>query len=105
MTKLLRKLWHDDCGALIATELLFVATILVLGLIVGLVGLRNAIVAELTELGNAVLALSQSYSFGGLSGCCASTQGSQAIDIPGLLTPPTCVPADIPSVIEVTPCP
>jgi len=35
--------WQDDSGALIATEYLFVATILVIGLVVGLT------VAELTE--------------------------------------------------------
>ena len=55
-----------------------VATILVLGSIVGLSNLRGALNAELSELANAYLALSQGYAFSGISGCCASTDGSQA---------------------------
>jgi Flp pilus assembly pilin Flp len=98
------RLWNDDDGALIAMEFLFVATILVIGIIVGLSGVRVAINAELTELGNAILALSQGYILAGETGCCASTDGSQAIDTPQLLTPPVCTPPAIPSVIDVIPC-
>lgn len=104
MKSMMQKLWNDDGGALIAMEFLFVATIIVIGLIVGLVGVRNAVVAELTELGNAILALSQGYNINGLTGCCSSTDGSQAIDTPGLLDAPACTPPAIPSVIEVVPC-
>jgi len=104
MKRLIERLWKDDGGALIAMEFLFVATILVLGIIVGLVSVREAIKAELTELGNAILALSQGYIISGNSGCCASTEGSQAIDTPGLLIPPVCTPPAIPSVIDVVPC-
>lgn len=104
MTKnLVQRLWNDDAGALIAIEFLFVATIIVIGIIVGLAGVRSAVVAELTELGNAVLALSQGYYIGGLEGCCSNTDGSQAIDIPGLLPEPICT-TPIPSAIEVIPC-
>ncbi len=102
--RLVERLWKDDGGALIAMEFLFVATILVLGIIVGLVSVREAIKAELTELGNAILALSQGYIISGNSGCCAQTDGSQAIDTPGLLVPPVCTPPAIPSVIDVVPC-
>ncbi|MFQ3594271.1 MAG: hypothetical protein SNJ82_13910 [Gemmataceae bacterium] len=98
------KLWNDDAGALIASEFLFVATILVIGIVVGLSSVRIAVVAELSELGNAILALSQGYSISGLTGCCAETDGSQAIDTPSLLAEPTCTPPAIPSLIDVTPC-
>jgi hypothetical protein len=104
MTKLLRKLWNDDCGALIATELLFVISILVIGLIVGLVGLRNAIVSQLTALGDAILALNFGFSIAGLSGCCSATSGTQVIQITEQLTPPICV-APPPTIIDVPPCP
>jgi Flp pilus assembly pilin Flp len=104
MKRVIERLWKDDGGALIAMEFLFVATILVLGIIVGLVGLREAVKAELTELGNAILALSQGFTIAGNSGCCSSTDGSQAIDTPGLLIPPVCTPPAIPSVIDVIPC-
>jgi hypothetical protein len=50
MTKLLLRLWRDDCGALIAAEWIFVATILCLGSIVGLVAVRKAIIEELSEV-------------------------------------------------------
>jgi Flp pilus assembly pilin Flp len=104
MKSLMRNLWKDDGGALIAAEYLFVATIVGIGVVVGLTGVRNAINAELTELGNAYLALSQGYSISGVLGCGASVDGSQAIDIPGLLTPPVNTPPAIPSVIDVLPC-
>lgn len=104
INSLIRRLWNDDQGALIAIEFLFVATILIIGIIVGLVGLRDAVNAELTELGNAILALSQGFIISGQSGCCASTDGSQAIDTPGLLPNPICTTPFIPSVIDVLPC-
>jgi hypothetical protein len=59
------RLWTDDCGAWIATEWVFVATILVLGAITGLVAVRQAVISELEELANAVLTLNQSFSFSG----------------------------------------
>lgn len=104
MKSLMSKLWRDDKGALIAAEFLFVATITVIGIVVGLTGVRQAINAELTELGNAFLALSQGFTVSGVTGCCSSVDGSQAIDTPGLLTPPVCTPPAIPSVIDVIPC-
>src|SRR5438132_9047841 len=104
MKHLMWNLWRDDAGAIIATEYLFVVTILVIGIIVGLAGLRDAINAELTELGNAILALSQGFSISGVSGCCSEVQGSVVLDTPGLLVPPTCINNAIPSVIDVIPC-
>jgi len=80
MSQLMLKLWHDDCGALIATEWVFVATILVLGAITGLVAVRQAVISELTEFANAVMALNQSYSFSGQTNCQSTTAGSAAAD-------------------------
>jgi Flp pilus assembly pilin Flp len=102
MSLMLKKLWNDDQGALIAMEFLFVATILVLGILAGIGSVRSAINAELAELSNAILALSQGYSIGGQQGCCATVDGSQAIDTPGLVPGALCTPAAIPSVIDVT---
>lgn len=104
MKSLFVKLWNDDDGALIAMEFLFVATILIIGIVVGLVNLRGAINAELSELSNAILALSQGYTISGVSGCCASTDGSQAIDTFGTVTSPTCTPPSDPSTINVLAC-
>jgi len=80
MFQLMLKLWKDDCGALIATEWVFVATILVLGAITGLVAVRQAVISELTEFANAVMALDQSYSFTGQTNCQSTTAGSAAAD-------------------------
>ena len=74
------KLWNDDCGALIATEWVFVVTILILGIITGLVAVRQAVISELTETAQAILALNQSFSFSGQSNCESSTAGSSASD-------------------------
>jgi Flp pilus assembly pilin Flp len=101
MNQTLRALWNDDAGAIIATEYLFFATILTIGTIVGLTNLRDAINAELTELGNALLALNQSFTISGTSGGTSSTSGSQAIDFPSTLPPLVATPPAIPSVIDV----
>ena len=80
MRRLLLKLWEDDCGALIATEWVFVATILVLGSITGLVALRQAVLTELIDFANAVLQLNQGYSFEGQENCLSRTEGSRFVD-------------------------
>jgi Flp pilus assembly pilin Flp len=80
---MLKKLWKDEAG-LVTLEYLFAATIIVIGLTVGLVVLKNSINAELTELGDAITSLNQSYSFSGQAfGSCASTGGSNAQDTNG----------------------
>ncbi len=109
MRSLMLKLWNDDGGALISVEWVFVATILVLGVTVGLVAVRNAVDSELVEFANAVSSLAQCYSFSGLSlncpntgaGVCGSNTG---IDVPhtqGFIG--TGIPAPAGN-IDVSPC-
>jgi len=66
MSRLLRKLWSDDCGALLASEFLFLFSMLVVGTVTGMTAMRQALVSEMVESGNALLALNQSYSFSGV---------------------------------------
>ena len=80
MRRLMFRLWQDDCGALIATEWVFVATILIIGLVVGLKAVESAVEGELIDFANAVSSLNQSFSFGGSSGCCASAAGSSFLE-------------------------
>jgi hypothetical protein len=80
MRQLMFRLWKDDTGALIATEWVFVATILVLGSITGLVAVRQAVFSELVEFANAVMTLNQSYSFSGQSNCESFTSESSCQD-------------------------
>ena len=61
--QLLRALWKDQRGAVISAEMILVATIVVIGLIVGLTSYRDALVQELGDSGSSVGALDQSYSF------------------------------------------
>ena len=103
MRQLMQRLWFDDCGALIATEWVFVATILVLGIITGLVAVRQAVISELTEFANAVMALNQSFSFSGQSNCQASTAGSQALDSSDVINEASTAAAS-PSLITQSPC-
>jgi hypothetical protein len=78
---LLRKLWEDDCGGgLLSAELLFLYSTLVLGTVSGLVAMRQALLSELTESAQSVLALNQSFSLSGQSSCQSSTAGSSASD-------------------------
>jgi len=80
MSRMLRKLWSDDNGALLASEFVFMTSLLVVGTVSGLVAVRQALVSELTETANAIMALDQSYSFSGQSFAGASTAGSSATD-------------------------
>jgi hypothetical protein len=67
-TNLLRKLWNDDRGALISTEWLFVVTILVIGLVVGLAYIRNAVTSKFVEIAQAITFLNVGYRFPGIEG-------------------------------------
>ncbi len=104
MSKLLRRLWQDDAGAIIAAEYLFLAVILVIGIIVGFASIRDAVNTEFAELSNGFLALSQGYVLSGQSACCAAVDGSQVIDTPALVPDPTCTVPAIPSAVDVIPC-
>src|SRR5437016_3757427 len=105
MRKLLAKCWNDDGGALIATEFLFVATVLVIGIVVGLTAVRNAVNAELTELANAILALSQGFTISGTSGCGAFVDGTAVTDLPGTEICPVNVAPSVPVTLGCdTPC-
>ena len=81
MRGLMLKLWNDDRGALLATEWVFVTTILVVGLVAGLKSVQQSVNAELVDLADAIGAMSQAYSFGGVSGCAGVSNGSQFADV------------------------
>jgi len=79
---MLRRLWNDEAGFIISAELVLVATIVVIGMIVGLVSVRNQVVQELVDVGAAIGELSQSYCFGGIfKPCMAFTDGACYHDV------------------------
>jgi hypothetical protein len=61
------RLWTEEAGFVISSELVLVATILVIGLIVGMTSLRNQVVQELADVGAAIGNISQGYEYFGVS--------------------------------------
>lgn len=62
---MLKTLWSDEAGFIISAELILVATLLVVGLVVGLSEVQHAVVSELNDVGDAIGELNQAYSFSG----------------------------------------
>lgn len=69
---MLKSLWNDEAGVILSAELVLIGTILVLGMLVGLVELQCSIVAELQDLSSAFGNLNQSYNISGFG----STKGA-----------------------------
>ena len=59
---MLKKLWKDEAGVVVSAEIVLIGTILVIGMIVGLVELQTSVVDELNDLGEAVGSFNQSYA-------------------------------------------
>tara|TARA_R110002095_G_scaffold159356_1_gene138170 strand:- start:11839 stop:12165 length:327 start_codon:yes stop_codon:yes gene_type:complete len=74
--KMFQQLWSDENGFVVSAELVLIATVLVLGMIVGLTTLRDQVIAELADVAAAFSNSNQSYSFSGITGHSASTAGS-----------------------------
>ena len=64
---MLCKLWNDEAGFIVSAELVLVATILVIGMIVGLSEVQHAVVQELNDVGDAIGELNQTYGYTGLA--------------------------------------
>lgn len=73
---MLKEFWMDEAGVIISSELVLILTILVIGMVAGLSALQTSVVQELGDVAAAFGALSQSYSYGGVTSCCATTDGS-----------------------------
>ncbi len=84
----LRRLIHDESGAVLSIELILLATLAVIGLMVGLASYRDAIVQELGDSAASIGSLQQGYSIDAveLSGSFgdipydATTRGSVYVD-------------------------
>ena len=78
--KLVNRLWNDEAGFVVSAELVLVASIAVLGMIVGLATVRDAVTSELADLNGAINELNQSYSISGIQGHSAAVNSSQYQD-------------------------
>lgn len=77
---MLRKLWNDEAGAIVSAEIVLVATILVIAMVTGLASLRDAVVTELADVGQAIANVDQSYSVGGITAHSAAIAASTFSD-------------------------
>ena len=74
------QLWSDDAGFVVSIELILIATIAVIGLITGYSAMRDGVVSELSDVAGAVQDLNQTYTFNGVAGHSAATDGSSFAD-------------------------
>ena len=67
MSHTLHTLWRDEAGFIVSAELVLIASLLVIGLVVGLSEVQHAVVSELNDVGDAIGSLNQGFLFSGLS--------------------------------------
>ncbi len=83
---MIKALWNDEAGVILSAEIVLIGTILVIGMIVGLVELQCSVVDELNDLGEAIGSINQSYQYTGIlsykrfNGIKAATSGSRFLD-------------------------
>jgi hypothetical protein len=73
---MLRRLCADESAFIISAELILLATIVVLGLVVGLTVVRDTITTELADTASGFGQINQSFSVGGATGHASSSAGS-----------------------------
>ena len=83
MSNLFARLWDDDQGAVISSELILVLGILVFGLIPGLVALRNSVNAALATIGNFLGRITPSFTFSGYAITSAAAANTNTIAVIG----------------------
>ncbi len=76
---MLKTLLHDEAGFIVSAELVLIATLLVIGMIVGLSEVQHAVVQELNDVGNAIGKLNQGFLFSGFSARKTHSPGFKAI--------------------------
>lgn len=81
MRNLAQRLWQDDAGFVVSTELVLVATLLVIGITVGQSTLRDAVISELADTADAINQINQSYSFTAVTGHSSSVSGTVFADV------------------------
>ena len=75
-----KKLWNDEAGVVVSTELIVVTTLLVIGLAAGWSSVRDAVLGELADLGQAFGNLDQSYVLRGTMDCSSVSASSGFVD-------------------------
>lgn len=76
----LKNLMNDENGFVVSAELILISTIAVLGLLVGMAEVRQAVVEELEDVASAIGSLNQGYCMTGLRTSKAYSHGSHFAD-------------------------
>lgn len=66
MNRVFENIWREDDGVL-SFEWTIIAVVIVFGIVGGLAAIRDVIIDELGDLGEAVVAFDQSFSFSGIA--------------------------------------
>ena len=77
--RMLQRVWKDEAGFVVSTELVLIATILVIAMVVGLATVRNHVVQELGDVALAIGNLNQSFMWTGVEGRQGSSGASGSV--------------------------
>jgi hypothetical protein len=80
MKNIISRFWNEQTGAIVSAEIMLVATILVIGVLVGLASLRDSVVTELADVAAALGGVNQSFCLSGVCGHGAHATGSSFHD-------------------------
>ena len=78
--RLAARILHDETGSIVCPELILVATLAVLGLLVGMASIRDALISEWSDIAGTTQELSQSYTLIGVRHHSSSVAGMAYID-------------------------
>lgn len=81
MRKFMSQLWQDEAGFVVSSELIFVATLLVIGMVTGLTTIRDQVLGELGDVADAISEVEQSYSIAAVTAHASSTAGNVFDDL------------------------
>jgi uncharacterized membrane protein YgcG len=76
------RLWRDEYGFIVSSELVLMASVILIPLLVGMQTVRDSVVQELGDVGQAIGSVAQTYWYGGVAGHCSYVSGSQFYDQP-----------------------
>ncbi len=76
------RFWRDEEGFVTSTELIFISTIAVIGLVAGLTTVRDQVILELADIADAVSELDQSFTYAAVTATVGSVAGSTFSDQP-----------------------
>lgn len=77
---LFARFMKEEAGFVVSSELVLIATIVVIGLIAGLTTLRDQVLQEIADVADAISEVNQSYSYSGVTSHTGSTAGSVFTD-------------------------